>query len=178
MIDAANTHDSRRGGILAALALIFLVALLCLVGTAYFFAHNIKVHEARSGDDVRVDTPLGSVHVQHNRETPESAGIPLYPGAKTLHNGESASVDLSSFLGNKDLHIVAGKWETSDPVAKVQQFYQHRFPDMRVKRCKDGVEMHSDHGDNKRVIVLRRVAHSDGESTLIALASVGEPRAN
>jgi hypothetical protein len=183
MIDAAVMHDMgpdrRRGGILGWLVMMFLLVLVCVAGVGVFFARSIHVHEAKSGHDVQVDTPLGSLHVrQSGHASPESIGIPLYPGAKSTRNGDAASVDLSSIFGAKDLQIVAGKWETRDSIDKVRKFYQQHFPDMRVREHDDKVEMHSVEHDGKRIIVLRRVTHSDGDATEIALASVGEPKAN
>ena len=111
------------------ISFLLLSALLVLGGI--FFVHSIKVHE--SGNDVQVETPFGSVHVRHNQDgQPQTAGLPLYPGAKPVKNRENAVVDLSSFFGNNDLHIVAGRWETSDPIDKVQKFYEDKFPDMSV----------------------------------------------
>jgi hypothetical protein len=172
MIDASKM---RTGGILAWLAIIFLLVSACLVMAGVFFAHNIKVRESRAGHDVHVETPLGSVHVQHGAGgRPEAVGLPLYPGAKQVNGDESASVDLSAFFVDKDLHIVAGKWETPDPMAKVQKFYENKFPEMSVVQHNEKVEMHSINGHSKKVIVLR---DRDG-STEISLASVGEPKAN
>jgi hypothetical protein len=171
--------QSRRGGILAWLLVSILMVFALLVMGGIFFARSIKVRETHAGNDVQVDTPFGSVHVQHNgNDRPETAGMPMYPGAKLLHNGESASVDLSAIFGERDLHIVAGKWVTPDPIDKVQKYYEDKFPDMSVIQHIDKVEMHSLDGRGKRFIVLRRVTHGGGDGTEIALASVGEPRAN
>ena len=168
--------STQRGGIIAWLAMCFFLFFGCLVMTGVFVAHSIKVHES-SGNNVQVDTPFGSVHVKHGLEgRPESAGIPLYPGARARHNSESASIDLSEIFGQKDLHIVAGKWETSDPIAKVQKFYKEKFPDMSISQKNGQIEMHSIDGHAKRFICLRRVGN--GSATEIALASVGEPKAN
>jgi hypothetical protein len=164
-----------HGGILAWLLITFLLVAGCLVVAGVFVAHTIKVHQSRTGNDVQVDTPFGSVHVQHHGTTrPETAGMPLYPGAKPIHGGENASVDLSAIFGDKDLQIVAGKWETTDPIDKVQKFYEDKFPDMSVIQHGNKVEMHSVNGHGKRVVALL----DRGGRTEIALASVGEPKAN
>lgn len=179
MIDASEMQrgkvGSRRGGILGWLAIVFLLVLGCLITCGVFVAHSIRVHENRSGHDVQVETPFGSIHVDHrDNGRPESTGLPLYPGAKLRHNNESASIDLSEIFGQKDLHIVAGKWETSDPISKVRKFYQDKFPEMSVIENDGKVEMHSADRHNKRVIVLR----SHDGATEISLASIGEPKAN
>lgn len=143
-----------------------------------FIASRVRVHEssAANGKDVQVDTPFGSVHVQQNgKDKPELTGLPVYPGAHSI-NRDHASVDISSSFGgdDKDLHIVAGKWETSDSIDQVRKFYEARFPEMSVVQHGDRVEMHSMDGGHKRAISLRR----RGGGTEIALASVGEPKAN
>ncbi|HEY3836204.1 MAG TPA: hypothetical protein VGL72_06515 [Bryobacteraceae bacterium] len=161
------------GGILGWLIMsFFLVAVVLVVGGLLVF-HNIKVRQA--GNEVNVDTPFGSVHVQHgDNGRPASLGIPLYPGSTLSGKGETANVDFSEIFGDKDLHIVAGKWETSDPIDKVQKYYEDKFPDMSVIQHNTEVEMHSVDRRGKRVIVLR----SRHGATEISLASVGEPKAN
>ena len=172
MIDVRTVQ---RGGIVGwLLTSFFLVCVLVVVG-GIFFLHTIKVRESGTGNDVQVETPFGSVHVSQNqRGQPETAGMPLYPGAKALKDKENAVVDLSSAFGDHDLHIVAGRWETSDPIDKVQKFYEDKFPDMSVIQHTGKVEMHSVYGQSKRVIVL----YDHGSYTEISLASVGEPKAN
>jgi hypothetical protein len=166
---------AQRGGVIGWLVMMFLAVSVALVVAVVFIAHTIKVHESGTGNDVKVDTPFGSVHVSHNAAgQPETAGIPLYPGAKPLKNKENAVVDLSSGFGDSDLHIVAGKWETPDPIDKVRRFYEERFPEMSVVQHHDRVEMHGVNGKSKRVISLRE----RNGSTEISLASVGEPKAN
>jgi len=165
-----------RGGILGWLALIFLLVAVGLVGGGLFLAHNIKVHEARDGHDVQVETPFGSVHVQHGKTANAGAiGIPIYPGAKQLKDGDSAMVDLGgTFFGDKDLQVIAGKWETPDSVDEVRRFYEGKYPDMNVVSRHGHVEMHSIGSHGKRVIALRE----RNGGTEISLASVGEPKAN
>ena len=170
--------ERERGGILGWLVISFLLMAALVVVAGVFFAHTIRVRETRAGGDVEVETPFGSVHVQkHEGGRPETGGIPMYPGAKPMKDHDSATVDVSSSfggLGDKDLHIVAGKWETTDPIDKVQKYYEDKFPDMSVIEHEGKVEMHSVNGHGKRVIVLQ----DRGGSTEISLASVGEPKAN
>ena len=175
MSTAQGGTAGRRGGIIGWLLMTFFLLGVLLVVGGIFFVHTIKVHESGAGNDVRVETPFGSVHVSQNQGgRPETAGMPLYPGAKPLKNRENAVVDFSSSLGDSDLHIVAGRWETSDPIDKVEKYYEDKFPDMSVIQHTGRVEMHSVNGKGKRVIVL----YDRGSSTEISLASVGEPKAN
>jgi hypothetical protein len=173
--DTIQGAQSRRGGVIAWLVISLLLVSAFLVIGGLFFAHTIKVRQTRAGNDVQVDTPFGSVHVQHNGDGRlESTGMPIYPHAKPLGKGDSATVDLSQLFGDNDLHIVAGKWATPDPIDKVQKYYEDKFPDMSVIQHSGKIEMHSIDRHGKRVIVLR----DRGGSTEISLASVGEPKAN
>src|SRR5579862_1163342 len=178
MIDMSVTrHCGRRtrtrGGIIGWLVMSLLVVCALAVLVGIFFLRTIKVHESGAGNDVRVDTPFGSMHVSHNGNGQSQAtGIPMYPGARPMKDRESAVVDFSS--GGGGVHIAAGRWETSDPIDKVQKFYEDKFPDMSVIQHDGKVEMHSVSGRAKRVIVL----YGRGSSTEISLASVGEPKAN
>ena len=173
---AVRPRRTQNGGILAWLLFTLLAFCAVVVLCGIFFAKSIRVHE--SGNNVQVDTPFGSVHVQHNENGRAETGMPVYPGAKQRHKGSSASVDLSGILGDEGLHIVAGTWETADPIDKVQKYYEDKFPSMSVIQHSDKVEMHSIDGNGKRFISLRRLYQNGGEGTEISLASVGEPKAN
>jgi len=176
LMQRGRKHASReRGGVVVWVIASFLLISASLVIGGLFFLHNVRVQESRAGGDVRVETPFGSVHVQHRGGArPESMGVPLYPGAKEVGDGESASVDFSQLFGDNDLHIVAGKWRTSDPLEKVEKFYAAKFPEMSVVWHDGKVHMQSVNGHGKKVIVL----HNRNGETEIALASVGEPKAN
>jgi hypothetical protein len=171
--DGCPANARERGGVLAWLAISFLLIAGLLLMSGFFLFHTIKVRNA--GNEVHVDTPFGSVNVQHgNNGHPESLGIPLYPNSRIAGKGETANVDFSELFGDKDLHIVAGKWETTDPIDKVQKYYEDKFPDISVVQHNGEVEMHGADRRGKRVIVLR----SRRGLTEISLASVGEPKAN
>ncbi len=171
-----QTHvRGKRGGVIGWLVMSFFLVSALLVLGGIFFAHTIRVRQMGTGNDVQVETPFGSIHVNHNQGgQPQTGGIPLYPGAKPLKTQDNAVVDLSSAVGEHDLHIVAGKWETSDPIDKVQKYYEDKFPDMSVIQHAGKVEMHGENRGGKRVIVL----YDRGSSTEISLASIGEPKAN
>ena len=174
MLRVAADVDSRRGGILCWLASSFFVVFAILVMSGFFLFHTIKVREA--GNQVNVDTPF-RFHprgARRRRGRLRPSACQLYPGAKAEGHGKTANVDLSEIFGDKDLHIEAGKWQTSDPIDKVQKYYEDKFPDMSVVQHNGEVEMHSVDRRGKRVIVLK----DRSGSTEISLASVGEPKAN
>src|ERR1035438_7256006 len=115
MIDRTSMQrrEAERGGILAWLAISFLLISACFVMGGIFLAHSIKVRQSRAGKDVQVETPFGSVHVDASGHA-GSGGLAIYPGAKLVRDHDTASVDLSSVFGDSDLRIVAGRWETQD----------------------------------------------------------------
>ena len=100
--------------------------------------------------------------------------MPVYPGSKPLKDRENAVVDLSSTYRRHRAAHCGRQVGTSDPIDKVQKFYEDKFPDMSVIQHAGRVEMHSVDGRGKRVIVL----YERASSTEISLASVGEPKAN
>jgi hypothetical protein len=175
MMDVKGSNDRpRRGGILAWLVICFLVVCGVLVFGGLFIASHIRVHEDVAGNDVRVETPFGSVHVQNGKGQRSASGLPVYPGAKAVRGHDNATVDLSSMLGGQELHVVSGKWETPDSIERVQKYYEDKFPEMSVIQHSGRVEMHGGSEIGQRVIVLR----DTGGRTEISLASVGEPKAN
>src|SRR6185437_15798302 len=147
--------SATRGGIIGGLIMSFFLVAAVLVIASIAVVQKIKVHQSGNGDDVRVETPFGSVHVTHSQDGhPQSAGIPLYPGAVPMSGHDNAVVDLSSDMVDKDLHIVAGKWKSSDSIDKVRKFYETKYPEMSVIQHDGSVEMHNVNGKNKRVIAL------------------------
>src|SRR5689334_22152905 len=93
---------------------IFLLIAGCLVLAAFLFVSNVHV-SANPGprlsheDGVRIETPLGSLRVQKQREIdPKLLGLPLYPGAVSVQGeGLGARVDLDLDFADKSLRVAA-----------------------------------------------------------------------
>jgi len=111
-------------------ALIVLLSVIAIWGGVRFLEHGVKIHVADRGEnskEVSIKTPFGGLEVNKNAGVSEaSLGLPLYPGATRAQDEDSASVSLD-FAGANGLHIVAGKFDTSDSLDKVRGFYQNRL---------------------------------------------------
>lgn len=162
--------------VLLGLALIVVVSGLVVWLGFNYLAHSFRVrqHESANGEkQVSISTPFGGINVDAGKGVSEaSLGLPIYPGAKQLRDNDSASVSLGLPDSNA-LHIVAGKFETSDPLAKVEAFYHQRI-DSEVTKFTE----HDPHGktvfeikhqDDERVVTLQ----SQDDGTRIELVHVG-----
>ncbi len=124
----------RSSGNIIAIALLtlgLLVVLSCfaVVFGLRFLAHDVKVNVNGSDDtkEVSIKTPFGGLDVHKNSGVTEaSLRLPIYPGAVAARNEDSASVSLA-FGGAEGLHIVVGKFDTSDSRDRVRDFYQDRL---------------------------------------------------
>jgi hypothetical protein len=95
----------------------------------------VHVDKDANGNEkhVRVDTPFGGVHVNTNQTTASDLGLPVYPGATTVKDKDSASADVHLGFGEFQLRVRAVSYETSDPQDKVVAFYRkalNRFGDV------------------------------------------------
>jgi hypothetical protein len=123
------TPSPQGGGalkiILIVVAVIIAIGILG-IGTLTFvvrrIAHNSHI---RKGDDnVRVETPLGTVQSTSNPdEASRNLGIDLYPGARVL-KGNSATIG--------GMHTVEAEFESDDSAEKVMAFYSSKFPNANV----------------------------------------------
>ncbi|TAM78683.1 MAG: hypothetical protein EPN47_20035 [Acidobacteria bacterium] len=93
-------------------------------------SHSVQVKVSETGPDskvVTVRTPVGNLRIakDQNLRDPD-IGLPVYPGSTRAadSNGDN-SVSLNFDLpSDTDLRIVAAKFNTPDPVNKVQDFYK------------------------------------------------------
>jgi hypothetical protein len=145
-----------------------------------FLSNNLhmQVVEKGSGKRVSINTPVGSIDVRHEVNE-NNLGLPIYPGATQVKDNDSATVDLG-FGGEAGVHILAAKFETSDPLESVKAFYKTRLG--------SEVSKFTDHGsdgkttfeikdkDLEKVVALE----SAGRKTLIKLVriSFGEKESN
>ena len=110
-------------------ALIF-GALLAAVGC------HVSVDKGRNGEDknVKIDTPLGGLHVRSDQTTAVDLGLPVYPGAQVApdHEGDK-SADVHFGFGQFQLRVKVVTYKTSDDRDKVVAFYKNamgRFGDV------------------------------------------------
>jgi hypothetical protein len=89
---------------------------------------HIKVTEPNSDRKVvTVKTPVGTFKIAKEQNADDlHLGLPVYPGAtQATDSRDDNSVALSFDLPNEtNLRIAAAKFNTPDPVSKVQEFYK------------------------------------------------------
>ena len=135
--------------VLLSVGLIILLSVVAIWAGVRFIERGVKVHVSDSGDnkkEVSIKTPFGGLEVNKSGSITEaSLGLPIYPGARQLKDDDSATVDLS-LGGSNRLRVVAGKFESSDPLDKVRDFYQCR---LTAQDCSftERAKIDSGHGD-------------------------------
>lgn len=118
------------------LAFVAAAALLAATGCHY--------HESKNADgtekNVKIDTPLGGLHVRAGNTNAADVGLPAYPGATTVPDKDGdKSADVHMGFGKWQLRVQVVNYQTSDPRDKVLGFYQKalgRYGD--VIRCQNG----------------------------------------
>ena len=110
-----------RGFTLAAFAATLSIAGALLSGC------SIAVDKAKNGEDknVKIDTPLGGVHVSSDDTTAADIGLPVYPGAKMSQRKDGdKSADIHLGFGDWQFRLKVAKYESSDPPDKILAFYK------------------------------------------------------
>jgi len=106
-------------------ALIFGIVASALLST---FGCHIQVDKGRNGEDknVRIDTPLGGLHVRSDQTNATDLGLPVYPGAQVApdHEGDK-SADVHLGFGQFQLRVKVVTYKTSDDRDKVVAFYKN-----------------------------------------------------
>jgi hypothetical protein len=108
--------DNKSKALIAVAFAGWLTVLACSVDVKDKDGNNSKVD---------IQTPVGGMHIDEDVNVKDT-GLAVYPGArkkeKTGNDSKSANVNISSsFFGVK---VVAIEYESDDPPAKVQSFYQ------------------------------------------------------
>lgn len=168
------------GGNYVVIALL-LLALLILVGGIgiwaglHFLSSAVHVNVAQDGGgkkEVSVKTPFGSLEV--NKDVNEaSLGLPIYPGSTRLKDHDSATVNID-IADQAKVRVLAGKFETPDPVDKVIAFYHDRLGSevtkFREKNEEGKTVFEIKHDKQDKVVALK----SNGDKTVIELVRVSE----
>jgi len=161
--------------VLLLLALIVVVAGIAIWGGLHYLSNAVRVQvkQDHGGQKhVSITTPVGSMQV--NKGVDESSlGLPIYPGATPVKEKGSATVNFD-ILDEAKLQVLAGKFETSDSLDKVQAFYHDRLGD-QVTKYKDRDEegktvFEIKHDKQDQVVALKRY----GNKTVIELVRVSE----
>jgi hypothetical protein len=126
-VPAPTSDGGALKAILIVVGVIVLVGILGVV-SAGFFAYRIarRAHIHQDGDNVKVETPFGTIQTTKDpQEAARNLGVDVYPGADVLREGAS-----SVMLGA--VHTTSLKFETSDSLENVSNFYKSKFPNATV----------------------------------------------
>lgn len=109
---------------------LILGTLLAAVGC------HVQVDKGKNGENknVRIDTPLGGLHVRSDQTTALDLGLPVYPGAQISPDTQGdKSADVHFGFGQFQLRIRVVTYQSSDERDKVIAFYKNamgRFGDV------------------------------------------------
>jgi hypothetical protein len=100
---------------------MIVAALLSTVGC------HVHVDKGQNGEDknVKIDTPLGGLHVRADQTSASDLGLPLYPGAQVASDEGDKSADVHMGFGKWQLHVRVVTYRSADPQDKVLAFYKN-----------------------------------------------------
>jgi len=102
--------------------LLAAVAVLALLAGC-----RIQVDKSKDGQDknVKIDTPIGGLHVRAGDTSAANVGLPAYPGAQIVPDKDGdKSADVHIGVGEWQFRIKAVHYETSDSQEDVVAFYR------------------------------------------------------
>ena len=88
---------------------------------------SVAVNKDSEGKDknVKIDTPLGGLHVSSDGTNAADVGLPVYPGAQISSKKDGdKSADIHFGFGDWQFRIKVVKYQTSDSPDKVLAFYK------------------------------------------------------
>ena len=97
---------------------------------------HVQVDKGKNGEEknVKVDTPLGSVHVRSDQTAAADLGLPAYPGSQIAPDKQGdKSADVHLGFGRWQMRVKVVTYTTPDPQDKVLAFYRDalgRFGDV------------------------------------------------
>jgi hypothetical protein len=101
---------------------------LC-AAASLLLACGCHVHVNKDSDgtekNVKIDTPLGGLHVRSGDTSAADVGLPAYPGAQIVPDKDGdKSADVHMGFGQWQLRVKVVNYQTPDPQDKVLAFYQ------------------------------------------------------
>jgi len=116
-----------RESLLSFLRCFGMAAMALVVTTAARHAQAAPAQD--QGDEISVNTPKGGVDVSNSVKAKE-IGLPIYPGATFVSDRDKDSGNLAFSLTRPDkpeVKFVVAKFETSDDIAQVRDFYRKKL---------------------------------------------------
>lgn len=157
---------------LLVLALIVVAGGLMIYTGVSILSRSVKVQVDQSAGkkEVSIKTPLGSLEV-HPEVDVDRIGLPLYPGATRVQGEDSATVNIN-IAGEHNVRVLAGKFETRDPIDKVRDYYHAQLGDQVTRYTEKNQEgktiFEIKRNDQEKVVALK----AEGDRTRIELVRV------
>ncbi|HTZ89430.1 MAG TPA: hypothetical protein VMA71_03765 [Alloacidobacterium sp.] len=88
---------------------------------------RIQVDKSKNGEDknVKIDTPMGGLHVRTDQMTAADVGLPVYPGAQVVADSDNdKSADIHMGFGKWQLRVKVVNYKTPDSQEQVLAFYR------------------------------------------------------
>jgi hypothetical protein len=176
MYKAPLCKTRQKGGIVAIFVFGLFAAVSAVVVGAILITNNVHLQhkDTAEGSRVRVETPFGDVNIDA-RDTlkPESAGIPVYPGAFREHGDDGGVVlDFDSKQGGqKQFSVIAAQYSTTDSADDVRAFYHDHLPKWVItQREGHGAKFELAEGGYRRIIAIEERRGR----THIGIVSIGD----
>jgi hypothetical protein len=124
-------------------SVVFTLALLTIAVIA------VAQDSDQKDKSLDVRSSVGDLHVGPDADA-KKAGLPLYPGARLVHDENSSPLNLGLLMENFGMKLVVAKYESDDTPEKVISYYRGRLKRYgKVLECHsqkqdDGVQVNSD----------------------------------
>jgi hypothetical protein len=152
--------------ILIVIAVIVVIGILG-VATVGFIGWRIakSAHVTQNGDNVKVETPFGSVESSKDPEqAAKDLGVDIYPGAELRKNGAQ-----SASFGN--IRTVTANFDSTDSPEKICEFYKAKFPGANITSSDSG-RCTITSKDSSNMITIN--VHPNGDSSRFEISSVSK----
>lgn len=105
------------------------IALMAVAFLLLSTGCRVQVEKDKDGNDknVKIDTPVGGMHVSSNDISAADVGLPVYPGAHPVEDGDkdhNKSADVRFGFGDWQFRVKVVNYQSSDSSDKVIAFYQ------------------------------------------------------
>jgi hypothetical protein len=150
----------------------FRLTIVAVAALGLLAACSVNEGRSENGEKkVDIRTPFGDIKVNTDVDVKDT-GLPVYPGAErvpsTEHDKDAANVNISS--GAFGLKVVAVKFRSGDPPAKVLEFYRPKMKSFGGKflECQQQGFVTYNHTDDSKEITCDQGSHNGTDIELKA----------
>jgi hypothetical protein len=124
-------------------SIVFIIAVLVLALPA------VAQDSDQKDKSLDVRSSVGDLHVGKDADA-KKAGLPLYPGARLVHDENNGPLNFGLLMENFGMKLVVAKYEADDSPEKVISYYRGKLKKYgKVLECHapkqdDGVQVNSD----------------------------------